>query len=171
MLETLRGKSSGLTGVSTVRANLVELDCFTDDAFDHAVCMFSTIGMIHGRDHRRKMLSHVARILAPGGSFVFHVHHRWAALGEPGGALRLIASWWRSRRLKSHEFGDATYAYRGIEDMFMHRFSRTELLRDLNVTGWRMDKLYCLSADGSKIIEPPRISRHRVGGFIVVAKQ
>ena len=174
MLETMRQKSSGHSHISAVRANLVELDCFAADSFDHAVCMFSTLGMIEGRANRRRLLSRVAGIVAPGGRFVLHVHHRWAALGEPGGVRRLVRSWWRSKRsayqgVGNHEFGDATYAYRGIEDMFMHRFSRRELLRDLNVTGWGIDKLYCLSIDGSKIIDPPRIRRHRIGGFIVVA--
>ena len=170
MLEALRRKSDRNSQVSGVRANLVDLDCFADGAFDHAVCMFSTLGMIQGRKHRRRMLAHVARVVTPGGRFIFHVHHRWAALAEPGGWKRLAASWWRSKRTSDHDFGDATYAYRGIENMFMHRFSRREIIEDMSATGWSIDNIDCLSTDGGSIVKKPRIMSHRVGGFSIAAR-
>src|SRR5258706_173878 len=40
-------RSAGLT-VSLIQANLVELDCVRDGVFDHAACLFSTLGMIVG---------------------------------------------------------------------------------------------------------------------------
>tara|TARA_R110002049_G_scaffold4601_5_gene32081 strand:+ start:122772 stop:123392 length:621 start_codon:yes stop_codon:yes gene_type:complete len=170
MLENLAQKSAHRLPIATVRANLVELDCFADNSFDHAVCMFSTLGMIQGRQHRRQMLSHVCRMVVSGGHFVVHVHHRWAALGEHGGTRQLARSWWRSLRSPEHEFGDATYGYRGIADMFMHRFSRKELLSDLRATGWSIERIDYLSQDGSQVTQWPKIMRHRIGGFIVTAK-
>ena len=171
MLEVVRRKSrADGQSVAVVRANLVELECFAADSFDHAVCLFSTLGMIQGHECRRRMLSHVEKIVVPRGRFVFHVHHRWAALGEPGGFKRLSRSWWDSIRSKEHQFGDSTYAYRGIEDMFMHRFSLRELQADLAATGWSIEHVHCLSADSAHVIPLPRLLRHRVGGFLVSAR-
>ena len=171
MLEVLRRKPlPDGQDIAVVRANLVDLECFANDSFDHAICMFSTMGMIQGRLNRRRMLAHVANIVTPGGRFVFHVHHRWAAFAEPGGTKKLAKSWWESIRSRERDFGDATYAYRGIEDMFMHRFSRGELRADLAETGWSIENIDCLSADGAKVIPSPRVMRHRVGGFIVSAR-
>ena len=172
MLEVLQHKrlASAQGGrIWAVRANLVELEGIVPDSFNHAVCMFSTLGMIQGRQHRRRMLAHVARLVSPGGRFVLHVHHRWSALREPRGFLRLARSRWRAWLSREQEFGDATYAYRGIEDMFMHRFSRRELQADLAWAGWSVQAWHCLSTDGSRVIAPPLVWRHHVGGWIVSA--
>ncbi|TWT80888.1 Cypemycin methyltransferase [Planctomycetes bacterium CA13] len=154
--------------IHAVRANLVELDCFSACSIDHAVCLFSTLGMIQGRANRRRMLSHVARIVRPGGKLVLHVHNRWAAWLEPRGTRRLVGSWTRSWWDRNHEFGDSVYAYRGLEKMFMHRFSRSELVSDFTASGWKTTKLHCVAPDGSSL------QSHRfvpAGGFVVIASR
>lgn len=171
MLEKLLAKSNVAEPnlakrVHGVQANLVQLECFADDSVDHAVCMFSTLGMIAGRDNRQAMLGHVARIVRPHGKFVLHVHNRWAALHEPGGTRKLASSWWRSLREREHEFGDASYAYRGLEKMFMHRYSRGELVSDLESCGWMIDEMNLVSLDGASMVQSIR----KAGGFIVIAK-
>lgn len=166
MLEVLQLKPQPEHGrVSAVHANLVELDCFADNSADHAICMFSTLGMIQGRANRAEMLSHVSRIVRPQGRFVLHVHNRWASLGERHGVATLIRSWWRSRRSTEAEFGDATYAYRGLEKMFMHRYSRRELVQDMKGSQWKIESVRPLTIDGSRIAARGRIA----GGFILIA--
>ncbi|MFG0261779.1 MAG: class I SAM-dependent methyltransferase, partial [Novipirellula sp. JB048] len=170
MLELMLAKAaqSGLQDrIHAVRANLVQLDGFAPHHIDHAVCLFSTLGMIQGRDHRREMLRHVARILVPRGRFVLHVHNRWAALHEPAGWRSLTRSWIKSRFSARHEFGDSVYPYRGLEKMFMHRFSKRELIADLQATQWQITRLHSLSLDGATIVSGRRAA---VGGFIVVAE-
>lgn len=169
MLEKLLEKSqSNLPQrVHAVRCNLVQLECFADDSVDHAICMFSTLGMIAGRDNRKMMLRHVARIVKPNGKLVVHVHNRWAALHEPRGCRRLATSWWRSLTCREHEFGDSTYAYRGLDKMFMHRFSRSELKKDLESCGWTIKEMNLVSLDGASIVDSIR----ETGGFISVAKR
>ena len=152
--------------ISPLRANLVQLDGLGDGIVDHAVCLFSTLGMVAGRDHRRKMLRHVRRIVRPGGTFLLHVHHRWAALREPGGITKSIASLVKSCRDHQHEFGDSVYAYRGLQQMFMHRFGRLELTNDLRNTGWEVDRCLRLSIDGKQLTGRFPIC----GGFFVIAK-
>ncbi len=165
MIDKARCDEMAGRGVTALQANLVELDCLADASADHAICMFSTLGMIQGAKNRRRMLSHVARIVRPGGRLVVHVHHRWSAAQEPGGWRALAGSWWRSLWGADHQFGDAMYSYRGLERMFMHRFSRREIRQLLSQTGWQVDGLLKVSIDGAAIVRGASIA----GGFIVIA--
>ncbi|TWU41913.1 class I SAM-dependent methyltransferase [Novipirellula artificiosorum] len=170
MLEILVTKAqqqSLIDRIHPVRANLVQIDGFADQSIDHAVCMFSTLGMIQGGSNRREMLRSLRRIVRPGGKFVLHVHNRWAALYEPGGIRAMVASRARLWFNSDHEFGDSVYAYRGLDKMFMHRFSRKELAADLRATGWQVRELLRVATDGSAIVNR-RFGK--VGGFIVIAQ-
>lgn len=175
MLAELMRKQCSPTGpkptipVACLRTNLVEMDAISAASADHAICLFSTLGMIQGRQHRRQFLGHVHRILRPGGKLIVHVHNKFAALREPGGISKLIASRLRSWTDAAHEFGDATYAYRGLENMFMHRFSRRELLSDLAATQWQLQSFNQLTIDGTGFVDRPGLLANRAGGFIIVA--
>ena len=152
--------------IHPLRANLVELDCLADNSADHAVCLFSTLGMIAGRKYRRQMLDHVHRIVRPGGTFLLHVHHRWAALREQGGIGKTCKSLFKSLVQDEHEFGDSVYAYRGLDQMFMHRFGRIELQQDLRSTHWKVEHCLRLSIDGKRLTTRFPIC----GGFFFVAR-
>jgi SAM-dependent methyltransferase len=168
MLEIMNRKfMAGCTAGSIfpIQANLVELACFAEQSADHAVCLFSTLGMIHGRVNRRAMLSTLFDLIRPGGIFILHVHHRWAALREHRGPRQLMRSWWDAVRDRDSEFGDHTYAYRGLQSMFMHRFSKHELKQDLRATGWTIDRIDPLAVDGSHINRQTFLP----GGFVVHA--
>ncbi|GAA5507300.1 tRNA 5-carboxymethoxyuridine methyltransferase [Novipirellula caenicola] len=170
MLEVMMAKATQLQlqgQIHAVRANLVQLEGFADQSIDGAVCLFSTLGMIQGRRNRRQMLRHVARIVRPQGRLVLHVHNRWSALAEPGGWRSLARSWIKSRWQSDHEFGDSIYQYRGLEKMFMHRFSKRELIADLQASQWKVAEFHSLSIDGASVVSG---SGRRVGGFIVVAE-
>ena len=169
MLQVMAQKvadSPAIGSVHPIRANLVELDCFATNCADHAICLFSTLGMIQGSENRRKMLRHVARIVRPGGSFLLHVHNRWAALCEFHGIRSLARSWWRSCRDPRQEFGDTTYAYRGLDKMFMHRFSRRELRAEMADSGWRIEQFWPISIDGAEMNPRTKIP----GGFILLCR-
>ena len=162
--ELRNGESpENLSSILPLRANLVQLNCIADDSADHGICLFSTMGMIQGRQNRGEFIRHAHRIIRPGGSFIVHVHHRWAALREHGGLSSLLKSGLQSWSQNAHEFGDQVYAYRGLEKMFMHRFAKGELLSDLRVAGWKVQKLWRIAIDGSS-------EAHRFGipgGYIV----
>lgn len=161
--DAVQGESPGHR-VHPLHANLVELQGLRDNVADHAVCMLSTLGMIQGRSNRRAVLAHAARMVRPGGQLILHVHRRWAALHEPAGWRRLVSSSLQSLASKEFEFGDSTYKYRGLSDMFMHRFSKQELIADLKCTGWEVRDLHLVALDGSRLL-----NGLRAGGFIVVA--
>ncbi len=152
-----------LPGVQTVLADLTDLGGLADDCVDGVTCLLSTIGMIRGGGPRAEVLGHAARITRPGGRLLIHAHHRWAAMAEPGGWRRLAGQWVRTI-VRSEDFGDSTYAYRGLPDMFLHRFGRRELTRLVGQNGWRVDEVLRVAADGSRIVEGGL-----AGGFFVVA--
>lgn len=119
-----------------IRANLVELDCVRDQSVDHAICLFSTLGMIRGRTHRAQMLRHVRRILRPGGLFIVHVHNYWHNLFDPGGPWWLVSNLFRSIVDRDLERGDKYYSYRKVTRMYLHVFTRRELRRLLHQAGF-----------------------------------
>jgi ubiquinone/menaquinone biosynthesis C-methylase UbiE len=164
MLAVMMGKTITHGQILPIRCNLVDLDCLRDQSVDHAICMFSTLGMIQGSAHRQSCLQHVSRIVRPGGRFVIHVHNRWAALREPRGLRSLAAGWLRSIRNHDVEFGDAIYQYRGLEKMFMHRFSKQELVNQLTDSGWKIERLLHVSLNGSAVAKTRAIA----GGYIAV---
>ncbi len=152
-----------------VRANLVQLNGFTDGIVDHAICLFSTIGMIHGREHRRTFLRHAARLVKPGGTFVLHVHNRNDAWRDRPSAAAYLQSAWQALRSKDCEVGDRTYSYRGLADMFLHTYSLPELQSDLLACGWRISKIVSLSPQSDAVLSSPwLVPSLRAGGFIAV---
>ena len=102
------------------KANVVGLDDFASASFDYAACLFSTFGMIRGREYRQQMLGHVRRILKPGGRFVLHVHN-----------LRFL-SWSPFAR------GDRTAPqHHGGAPLTLHHFTKPEIRRDLTAAGFQ----------------------------------
>lgn len=155
-----------------IRANLVELGCLADASVDHAVCLFSTIGMIRGRNFRQQFIRHVARLVRPGGTFVLHVHNRNSAWRDRPSSLAWLKSAWQSVRKKNHEIGDRVYAYRGLADMFLHTYSLSELRQDLLHSGWRIDKIIPLAPNSdAKLSRPNFMPGLRAGGFFAIAKR
>ena len=152
--------------VQPLRCNLVELDCLSENVADHAICMFSTLGMIKGSEQRLRFLRELSRIVRPRGRFVVHVHNRWMSLYETRGIRNLCNSWVRSKWSEDTEFGDTVYSYRGLSNMFLHRFSRREFSSLLSRAGWSVERLLRLSKDSSIVDESARIP----GGFIAVCR-
>lgn len=162
MLEVVRQKAEiEQVSIDCVQANLVELtaDLVADQSADHAMCLFSTLGMIRGRENRHAALGHMRRILRPGGKLVLHVHNFWFNLRDPGGP------WWAIKSLARgtpnslplrgragvgeptetatnppYETGDKTYPYRGVPNFFLHVFRASELRRDLHDANLRVTR-------------------------------
>lgn len=146
MLTQLKKKAAfQQVDVGAIHANLVDLSCVKSHSIDHAMCLFSTLGMIKGKRNRHKALSGVRRIIRPGGKFVVHAHNYWYNLYDPGGPWWLLKSLAGSLVFRDIERGDKHYEYRGLNNMFLHVFSKGEIKDELNQAGWRVKKMIPLA--------------------------
>lgn len=152
-----------------IRANLVELDAIPGGAFDYAACLFSTLGMILGRENRQRFLRHVRRILKPWGRFVVHVHNRRFQLWTPGGVSWYLRQF--GRKLRGVESGDRTMPQRyGGAELTLHHFRRGEIVRDLREAGFGVERVNPVSTrvDG-RLPVGWVMSNWRAYGYFVVA--
>ena len=127
--------------IDRLQANLVQLDCLRDESADYCICLFSTLGMIRGRENRRRVLGHAYRILKPAGLCVIHVHNFWYHLTSGAGRAWLARHLVESALRRDVERGDKFFDYRGIAKMFLHTFSRREFARDLRKAGFTIREM------------------------------
>jgi len=172
MLAIVRAKAEAQQlHIQCLRANLVELDCIADNSIQHAICLFSTLGMIQGRATRDKLLSHVRRMLKPGGRFVLHVHNYWYGLHDPGGPWWLLRNFLSSIFRRDVEVGDKFFHYRGVTNMFLHVFRARELKRDLRRAGFRVLRLIPLAPQRYRALRLPRLlGGLRANGWIIIGE-
>ncbi|MDR3619267.1 MAG: class I SAM-dependent methyltransferase [Paludisphaera borealis] len=152
-----------------VQANLCDLGCFPDAGFDYALSMFSTLGMIRGRDARRRALREAFRILRPGGRIALHAHNLWLNLRDPQGRKWLLG---QARRWIANggELGDRRMTYRGIPGMEVHLYRWRELTSDLRAAGFVIDEVVPLDEVTAQPISRPRLLPSlRAGGWFVFA--
>ncbi|MGY8769500.1 MAG: class I SAM-dependent methyltransferase [Pirellulales bacterium] len=152
-------------------ANLVDLSELATNSIDHAICLFSTLGMIHGAENRQLFLQHVQRVTKPSGRFVLHIHNFWSNLFDPSGTSWVIGHLWRSKVLGKMERGDKYYPYRGIPNFFLHLFSRKEILTTLKQAELNVIKVIPLST--SRQHELPCkwwFPSIRAGGWIIICE-
>jgi len=172
MLAIVRNKSvQSNLAIDCVQANLVELDCIDDNSVDVAVSLFSTLGMIRGRDNRQRALQHTRRILRQHGILVLHVHNFWYNLRDPAGPWWLIKNVLRSMLLRDIEAGDKFFDYRGVPNMFLHVFTPRELRSALRQADFQIVELIPLDARRHRALRWPWcFGRLRANGWIVVCK-
>lgn len=157
--------------VACLLANLVELDCLAAESVDHAICLFSTLGMIRGAEHRLRFLRHVRRILRPGGVFVLHVHNYWYNLYDPDGPWWLLGNWWQSLWDREIEAGDKYFPYRGVPTMFLHVFTEGELLGALREAGFELlDFIHLDPQRCGPLPWPWLVGSLRANGWIAVVR-
>jgi SAM-dependent methyltransferase len=158
--------------VHRLKANLVELDGLADWSFDYGVCLFSTLGMLHGADARRRALGHAHRLLRPGGKFVLHVHNRWFNVWDPQGRKWLLASAIRTL-LGQEPAGDRTMpVHQGVAGLTLHLFTRREAVRLVQDVGFRLLEVQPVSLrpDG-RLPWPALFGRLRAYGYLLAAER
>jgi SAM-dependent methyltransferase len=154
-----------------VEANLCRLGCFSDQSFDYALSMFSTLGMIRGPESRRRALGEAARILKRGGRLALHAHNFWLNLRDPQGRkwlLSQVSQFVRDRSL----FGDRRMTYRGIHGMRVHLYRWGELRGALGSAGFLIDEVVALDEVSAKPIQRAWLAHgFRAGGWIVFCRR
>lgn len=154
MLEEARRKAEAdALRVEFLRANLVELDPVPSACFDYAACLFSTLGMIRDSANRSRFLSHVRRILKPGGVFILHAHNARYRFGLGLGK-------------RGTEPGDRTMPQaRGGADLTIHHFTKSELLAALAASGFRVQSFKPVTIEG-RLHFPWVLPGFRAYGFL-----
>lgn len=159
-------------GIWRVQANLVELECLRDEAADYVICLFSTLGMIHGSENRARVLGHAARILRPGGLLVLHVHNIWYNLCDAAGRAWLLRHLWQTCLSREVEWGDKFFDYRRIPRMFVHAFTRRELRRAVRRARLKLVELIPLDAQRHRPLRRPcLLGAIRANGWIAVCRK
>ncbi len=172
MLEVVREKVvDDELPIQCIRANWVELDGIADAAVDGAISLFSTLGMIRGRENRAAALAHTRRILKPGSPFVLHVHNYWYNLYDPGGPWWVLGTLGRAIFKRDIEAGDKFFPYRGVPNMFLHVFRPSELKRDLRRAGFRITRIVPLAPQRYRPLRAAWcFGALRANGWIVVCE-
>lgn len=152
-----------------VQANLVELECIEPESLQMAVCLFSSIGMIQGRLNRQQFLRGVHRALQPGSPLILHAHNRYHSLWHPTGPSWLVKTWLKSRFDQTWEYGDRVFVDLGIPSMFLHIYSRRELVQDLRSGGFSNIKIVPINVPGNGLLSDHPLVSLRAGGFFAVA--
>ena len=171
---TIVGRKAAREGlhVARLQANLVQLDCLRDRSADYCTCLFSTLGMIRGREHRGRVLAHARRILKPGGLFVVHVHNVWFGLLDPVSRAWLVRQLLRALVRRDVDLGDKFFDYRGIPKMFLHTFTRRDLVQSLTDAGFRLRELIPLAVTRqSPLRHPWFFGSIRANGWIAVCER
>lgn len=173
MLRVVREKAEAQSlDVDCVQANLVELEGIRDHSIDYAICLFSTFGMIRGRENRLTALQGIRRILKSDGIFVLHVHNYWYNLYDPGGPWWFLKNFLQAMFDRDVERGDKFFNYRGVHNMFLHVFSPGELKRSLRQAGFGIREFVGLDPGRLRELKHPWFFRRfRANGWIVVCSR
>jgi SAM-dependent methyltransferase len=156
--------------IGRVEANLCHLGCLASGSFAYGLSMFSTLGMIRGRDARRRALAEAARVLRPGGRLALHAHNFWLNLWLPQGRSWLLSQAGLAL-LGRPGVGDRRMTYRGIPRMEVHLYRWRELRRDLAGAGFRIEEIVPIDAVHALPIRFPRwLHGLRAGGWLVFAR-
>jgi len=161
------GTKASAAGVRTqlLKANIVELDCLADGCFDSVLCLFSTLGMVAGPEHRRRVVTHAARLLRPGGVFVLHVHNRWYNAWDRAGRRWLLRDLARSL-LGRDDAGDRAET----GGPTLHHFTRWEAQRLLTAAGFTLAEVCPVSAsEAGSLWQPSWFAWLRAYGWLIAA--
>lgn len=168
MLKILREKAAALNlDVPCLCANLVELNMLADCSFEHAACLFSTLGLLVGAEARMQFIGHVHRVLNRGGVFVVHVHNRWFNIWTAHGRRLLLGDIMGGTR------GDYVMPpQQGIGSLTMHLFTRGEIVRLLQQAGFTIVEVrpISLNPDG-RMVAPWWFGRWRAYGYLIAARK
>lgn len=173
MLKVLREKANGLgIEIASVCANVVEFGIFADASFDHAACLFSTLGLVAGADQRRRVIEHVHRLLRPGGVFVVHVHNRWFNMWTRAGRHLLFRDMLEAWTGRGHAGDYMMPAHRGTGAITMHLFTRREIVRLLRSAGFAISEVRPVSAGpDARLAMPWWFGRLRAYGYLIAARK
>lgn len=123
--------------------NVLDLD-FEDQTFDLVVFAFNGLDAIYPDRARRRALSEIARVLRPGGRFIFSSHNLAALLFGWDRLMRPAKLWYRAKRILDRSvLRAACYLPElGIPAMLTHFAWPKAIIAELGAFGFQLDALY-----------------------------
>jgi ubiquinone/menaquinone biosynthesis C-methylase UbiE len=135
LIQATRNADRGGVRVQWLAGNLVELKEVPSGRFDYATCLFSTLGMIRGADNRLQAMRETARVLKPGGRFVWHVHNRYFRGLGWGEVLKQTWLTLTGNSLAGEVTAKQAYAGAALT---LHHFTKTGARNMLEEAGFRI---------------------------------
>ncbi|HUT37427.1 MAG TPA: methyltransferase domain-containing protein [Planctomycetota bacterium] len=152
-----------------VHGDITRLDELGLGRFDYILCMFSTLGMVHGSSNRQRLLASVRQHLETNGLFAFHVHNRWHNLWDPNGRRYLWGALRGRLRGRPEAFQKDMDGYRGIADLSLYLYSDREVRRTVARAGLRVEEFVYLNRVRNGALRG--VARGlRSNGFIVLCR-
>ncbi len=165
MLDVAQRKAKDVP-IDFLCGNIVDLSMLRDHSFDAAICLFSTLGMIAGRDARGQALREAFRVLRPGGKLLLHAHQLGHHLATQGGRRLFMRDMFR-RLTKRDNSGDFPMPARpGSPAWTMHVFTRREIVGLLRRAGFVIDEILAMGIDGQRCVPA-----WRAYGLLVAARK
>lgn len=163
MLEVAREKLGEKARL--VRADMLALP-MAEGQVDACIMMFSILGMLKGEHLRKQALKEAARVLRPGGMLVLHVHNRYKHVVR--GMAGLLKGFVFSMFGRN---GEIMRNYRSLPSLYLHLFSRGEILRLLEETGYLVVRDEAIAPDRGGFITKPGGSWSADGFFVSAVKR
>jgi ubiquinone/menaquinone biosynthesis C-methylase UbiE len=162
-------KKAGITSVRIVNADMLNLPFSNESGFDVALLMFSTFGLVFGKENRLKFLKEIKRVLSTDGRIILHVHNEEYAASPSKNISRKIID--RLGQLTGDmEKGDhLVQNYREGLDIRIHTFSKKEIEELLTSAGFNI-----LRFEGLNDLRDDYYSGNDIeqeaNGFLIVAE-
>jgi SAM-dependent methyltransferase len=158
--------------IHRLQANIVDLECLRGGAFDYALCLFATLGMVATVDSRRRTVGHAFRLLRPGGMFLLHVHSRWHHVRTRLGRRWLLKDLWRSARGRP-DAGDWRMEHHdGRTGWTMHLFTRREVVALIQSAGFEIVEVWPVGVTtNGRMRWPGLFGGLRAYGFLVAGRR
>lgn len=150
--------------VKTISGDMLNVNnLFKNETFDTIIMMYHTFGSIVPRKNRILLLNGIKSILKKNGSLILHVHNRKHIKN-----LKFIFNTFFANKL---ETGDRLILDGHLKGAVIHFFSKREIKKDLNTTGFKIVEFINLKFPEEK----DEISDFKkylyTGGFIVNAQK
>lgn len=168
MLDVAAKKIAGCgLSVNLVQADMLQLPIIQAPVFDALLLMFSTLGLVHGRERREAFLRSLRKRLKPDGRLIFHVHNDQYHLSPHHPVVNRLKDGlarWQDRL----EEGDHIICnYRGILDLRLHSFTVQEIQALLGATGYTLLHLEGLNDERDGPCERTPIEKFSNGFFVI----
>ena len=147
-----------------------ESGLFQKQSFDYAICMFSTLGLIYGKEHRLRFLQTIRQLLKPTGRLALHVHNFGYNIWRVEGCSFLLTNFFSSRLGRSETGDKFLNTYRGIKKMYIHVFTKSEITDLLHSAGFIVSDLIYLNRRRDGPLKSNFLHYFRANGFIIHAR-